>query len=110
MMRFCTCDRPAALLHRQRLDLVRRIARIGDELEVELGGLADDLLELGRVLKPGHLDQHAVDALLLDHGLLGAHGVDAAVQHLDRLRHRVAHLVGDRRRRSASAGRRVGFA
>ena len=46
--------------------------------------------------KPRHLDQHAVDALLLDHRLLGAHRVDAAVQHLDRLRHGVAHLVGDR--------------
>ena len=89
-------DRPAALLHRQGLDLVRRIAGIGDEPEVELGGLADDLLELRRVLKARHLDQHAVGALLLDDRLLGAHRVDAAVQHLDRLRHRVAHLVGDR--------------
>ena len=88
-------DRAAALLHRQRFDLVRRIAGVGDELEVELGGLADDLLELGGVLKPGHLDQHPARALLGDFGLLRAHRVDAAVQDLDRLRHGVAHLVGD---------------
>ena len=35
-----TTDRPAALLHGQRLDLVRRVAGVGDELEVELGGLS----------------------------------------------------------------------
>jgi hypothetical protein len=90
-------DRPAALLHRQRFNLVRRVAGVGDELEVEFGGLADDLLELGGVLKSRHLDQHPVQALLRDHGLLGAHRVDASVQHLDRLRDGVPHLVGDGR-------------
>src|SRR5271166_5989982 len=102
-------DRPAAFLHWQRLDLIRRIARVGDEPEVELGGLPDDLLELRRVLKPGHLDQHAVDALLLDHRFLGAHRVDATIEHFDRLRHGVAHFIAYRRISQGQLDSRVGL-
>ena len=50
-------DRPPAFLHRQGFDLIWRIAGVRDQLEVELGGLANDLLEPGRVLKARHLDQ-----------------------------------------------------
>src|SRR6202044_3365560 len=53
-------NRPAALLHRQRLGLVRRIARIGYQAELELGGLADHVLERRRVLAARRLNQHAV--------------------------------------------------
>ena len=62
-----------------------RLAGVGDEAELELGGGAEQLLQLGRVLQARHLDDDAVDALLLDVGLLGAGAVEAAVQHFDRL-------------------------
>ena len=88
-------DRAATLLHRQRLGLVRRVAGICDKTELKLGGLADHVLQRRRVLAARRFDQHAVRTLLLDDGLLGAHRVDAAVQHLDRLPDRVTHLVGD---------------
>ena len=93
--RFCTGIVPALLLG-QRLDFARRIAGIGDQAELQLGGGAEQILHLGRVLKARHFDEHAVDALLLDVGLLGAGAVEAAVQHLDRLGDGVADLFGDR--------------
>ena len=94
--RFCTAIVPPCCL-RQDLALARRIARIGDEAEFELGGRAEQILDLGGVLQARHLDQDAVGALLLDVGLLGAGAVEAAVEHLDRLADRVADLVGRRR-------------
>ena len=96
--RFSTGMSPACCL-RQHLNIAGRCASIGDEAELQLGGRAEEVLQLGRVLQARHLDQHAVDALLLDVGLLGAGAVEAAVEHLDRLRHCTADLVGDRRLR-----------
>src|SRR6185437_6558024 len=87
----------AALLHLQRLDLARRVAGVGDEAEGQLGGGADEFLQLRRVLQSRHLDQHAIGALALDVGFLGARGVEATVEHLDRLRDGAPHLVVDGR-------------
>ena len=87
----------AALLLRQHLDFARRIAGIGDQAELQLGGRAQQILDLRRVLQARHLDQDAVGALLLDVGFLGAGAVEAAVEHFDRLGDGMADLFGDRR-------------
>ena len=42
--------------------------RIGEHAEFELGGLAELILELLRVLQAGNLDEDAVGPLLLDRG------------------------------------------
>src|SRR5579883_1853360 len=90
-------DRRAAILLRQFLDLVRRLAGLGDEAEFQLGGGAENLLEPGRVLQARHLYQDAVGAFLLDVRLGRAERVDAAAQHFDRLRDGASNLVLDRR-------------
>ncbi len=77
------------------LDLGRVGTRIPDEAELELGRRAEQVLQVLRVLQAGHLDQDAVVALALDRRFLGARGVDAAAQHLDRLVDRAMHPVGD---------------
>ena len=87
----------AALHLRQSLDLARRVARIGDEAEFELGGRAEQVLDLGGVLQARHFNDDAVEPLLLDDRLLGARSVEAAVQDFDRLGDRMADLFGRRR-------------
>ena len=86
---------PAILVERQLLDLGRVRARIADQAELELGGRAEKVLEMLRILQAGHLDQDTVVALALDRRLLGARGVDTAAKHLDRLVDGAVHLVGD---------------
>jgi hypothetical protein len=73
--------------------LQRRLdGRVGiDHAEVELGGLAEQLLEPGRVLQAWHLHQNAVGALPLNERLDGAELVDAAFDDLDRLFDRLAN-------------------
>ena len=81
-----------AALHR----LFRRSVRI-DHAEIELGGLAEQLLEPGRILQAGHLDQNAVGTFALDQRLDGAEFIDAPLDDLDRLVDRLAHALHDRR-------------
>ena len=54
----------------QKFDLGRICARLGDEAEFELRRLAENFLELFRVLQARHLDENAVVALALDIRLL----------------------------------------
>ncbi len=75
-------DRARTVRLRQRLVVAGRLAGVGDEPELELGGGAEQVLQLRRVLQARHLDEHAVGALLLDVGLLGAGAVQAAVRAL----------------------------
>jgi len=82
-------------LHR----LIRRHGGV-DHAEIELGGLAEQFLQPGRVLQARHLDQDTIGALALDQRLHGAEFVDAALDDLDRLVDRLAHAIGDRRRRN----------
>ena len=79
--RFCTGIVPPCCWGKH-LEFARRIARIGDQAEFQLGGRAEQILDLRGVLQARHLDQDAVDALLLDVGLLGAGAVEAAVAAL----------------------------
>ena len=52
-------------------------------VEAQPRGLADQLLELGRILQARHLHEDARAALAHDVGLGGAHGVDAPAHRLD---------------------------
>ncbi len=65
--------------------------------EIELGGLAQNLLQTGRILQPGDLHQYAVGAFALNCRLNQTHGVDASLDDLDRLIDRLAHPLRDRR-------------
>src|SRR5205823_6124186 len=56
-----------------------------DQLECQLGGASQQVLDVLRVIDPGERDQDAVLALALDRRLLGAGLVDAAANDLDRL-------------------------
>ncbi len=56
-----------------------------------------NLLQPGRILQARHLHQNAVDALPLDQRLDGAELVDAALDDLDRLLHRLADALEDGR-------------
>ena len=67
-----------------------------DHAEFELGGLAEQFLQPGRVLQARHLHQNAVGALALDQRLDGAELVDAALDDLDRLLDRLADALDDR--------------
>ncbi len=64
-------------------------------MEGHARSLAEDLLELRGVLKPGHLHQNTLAALRLDGGLGRAERVEAPVEHLHALRHRGAHALFD---------------
>ena len=77
-----------------RLRLIRR-HRAVDHAEFHLGGLAQDVLELGRILQARHLHQDAVGALPLDQRLHSAEFVDATLDDLDRLFDGLADAVGD---------------
>jgi hypothetical protein len=74
-----------------------RWPRLAEHAELELGGLAEQLLEARRVLQARHLHEDAVGALLLDRGFGGAERVDAAADDLDRLADGAAHPVVDAR-------------
>ena len=87
--------RAAVLVEGQALDIRRVVAGLRHEAEVELGGGSKKILEMLRVLKARHLDHDAVVALALDRRLLGAGGVDAAAQHLDRLVDSAVHASRD---------------
>ena len=78
------------------LGLVRRHRQI-DHAEIELGGLAQNLLEPRRILQARHLHQNAVGAFALDARLDEAKLVDAPLHDLDRLIDRLAHALGERR-------------
>ena len=69
-----------------------------DQPERELGGLADDVLEMRRILQSRHLDQNTVDAFALNARLDRAELVHPALHDLDRLVDRLADALGDRRR------------
>ena len=66
-----------------------------DQTEGELGGLAEQFLQPRRILQARHLHQDAVDALALNRWLDGAELVDAALDDLDRLLHRLADALDD---------------
>ncbi len=68
-----------------------------DHAEIELGGLAEQLLKPSGILQAGHLHQNAVGAFALDQRLHGAEFVDAPPDDFDRLRDRLAHAFDDRR-------------
>src|SRR5262249_52979154 len=68
-----------------------------DQAKCELRGFADDLLEVRRILQPGHLDENAIDALALDARLDGAELVDTALHDRDGLVDRLPDALGDRR-------------
>ena len=87
-------------MRRQRL--LRRHRQV-DHAEIELRGLAENLLQPRRVLQARHLHQNAVGALALDRRLDQAELVDAALDDLDRLIDGLADALGDRRRRTGSA-------
>ena len=98
--------RPARLLGAVQKFVIRRHAALQrllrrarnvDHAEIELGGLAEQFLEPGRVLQARHLHQDAVGALALDQRLDGAEFVDAPLDDLDRLVDRLAHALDDRR-------------
>ena len=76
--------------------LLHRITGI-DHAEIELGGLAKQLLEPGRILQARNLDQNAVGAFALDQRFHRAEFVDAPLDDLDRLIDRLAHPLDDRR-------------
>ena len=57
-----------------------------DEAELELRGGLDDVLDAGRIVDAGKLDDDAVAALRCDVRLGDAEGVDAVVDRLDRVR------------------------
>ena len=93
----------AGLALTRRIDLVadRRPRLLGflgrhrrvHGVERQLGGLTDEVLELLGVLQAGELHEDAV-AALAHHGRLGrAHGVDAAVDCLDRRTRRARYAV-----------------
>ena len=79
------------LLRRQQVD-VRR-AGLRHHAELELRGLAEDLLQPLRILEARNLHQDAVGALALDVRLGRAERVDAPAQDLDRLIDGAAHPV-----------------
>jgi len=56
-----------------------------DQLEGHLGGLAERVLEVLRILEARHLHENAVVALTLDRRLARAERVDAAADDFDRL-------------------------
>jgi hypothetical protein len=58
---------------------------VDDGVEGELGGGADQILDLLRASHAGHLDEDAVGALADDVRLAGADLVDAAAHDLERL-------------------------
>ena len=70
------------------------LARGIDQLEFELAGLADELLQPLDVADAGNLHEHAVAALALDARLGGAEGVDAAADGLDRGLNGRVHALG----------------
>ena len=74
---------PPASRDGQQVDVGR--ARLRQHAELELGGLAEDLLQPLRILQARHLDEDAVGALALDVRLGRAERVDAAADDLDRL-------------------------
>ncbi len=86
--------------------LLRR-DRVIDHAEVELGGLAEQFLEAGRVLQARHLNENAVEALTLDQRFDSAEFVDAPLDDLDRLLDRLADAVVDRRERHGQADQPV---
>ncbi len=63
-----------------------------DQLEAQLGGAAEQRLDVLGIVDPRQLHQDAVLALALNLRLLGAGLVDAAADDLDRLVHRLAPL------------------
>ena len=76
--------------HRQQLVFRRHCGRVGiggfiHHLKAHLGGLAQDGLELGGILQARDFHHDAVVTLSRDSGLAGAHFVDAAVHHFQRL-------------------------
>ena len=72
---------------------LRRVDRGVDQLELELAGLADQLLQPLDVLDAGHLHEHAVTSLALDAGLGRAERIDAPPDGLDRGLNGGAHAV-----------------
>ena len=74
-----------------------RGARLCQQAELELAGLAEKLLEPLRVLQARHLDEDAVGALALDARLGRAGGVDAAADDLDGLVDGAANALVDAR-------------
>ena len=86
----------------------QRVAHGGvdiDELEGELGGLAQDVLDAVGVVDAGKLDQDALGALALDGRLAGAGLVDAPAHDLERLADRG---IADRGQRRLVEGERDG--
>ena len=81
-----------------RDDALGKVARTGgrvDKLELELGGLAEQRLERGRILEPRHLHHDALRALADDRRLAGAERVDALADHLGGGVHRLRHRQVD---------------
>ena len=76
--------------------LLRRFRRV-DHAEVELRGLAENLLQPRRILQARHLHENAAGALALDGRLDQAKLVDAALDDLDRLIDGLADAFDDRR-------------
>ena len=74
------------------LRLIRRHGAV-HHAEFHLGGLAEDFLQMGRVLQTRHLHQDAIVALALDQRLDGAELVDAALDDLDRLLDGLAEAI-----------------
>ena len=100
------------VLRRTRLRRLLGRHRLIDHAEIELRGLAQNLLQPRRVLQARHLHQDAVDAFALDGRLDQAELVDAPLDDLDRLIDRLADALGERRvarreRNEIAAGRHI---
>ena len=88
-------ERAARLLRRELLDVARRCPLVRDEAKFEMGRLAEEILQLLRILQSRHLDEDAVIPLALDVRLCRTERVDAPSDDLDRLIDRAPHLVRD---------------
>ncbi len=116
-MRFSNQIFLAGLLAVDNFRVLRRMARLRllgrhrqiDHAEVELGRLAEDILEPRRVLQARHLHQDTVEALALDARLDEAELVDAALDDFDGLIDGLADALGHRRIGRRQRDQAVGF-
>jgi len=68
-----------------------------DQLELQLGGFAEQVLQALRVLQPRHLDDDAVIALADDRWLARAEFVDPLAHHFGCIAHRGIDCLGQPR-------------